>query len=288
VALQAVHALWGLLDYPLTVLIAVLAYTVIAAPFLPPGAWLAEARTRIPRLLPIVTNLIMVFPLLLTTACNASTSERALPHRSVLAELTSVLNYAGGILFLYVTWLGWQRRYLLTEIRRHQLVPLLMVFITYLLGALVNTGRVAEIAAVELLTGSSPAVVQVTFVTRPGVLPELAEHDLLLGAEWQRNDLVFDRHDGGFMDQDVVRKSFSRAIKRNPALPVITPHGLRHTMATIMLGAGVNPRIVQERLGHSTIQMTLDRYSHVSLTMRSDAAAIIDAKARPIRGQDAS
>jgi hypothetical protein len=106
VALQTVHALWGLLDYPLTVLIAVLAYKVIAAPSLPPGAWLAEARTRFPRLLPIVTNLIMVFPLLLTTAYNASTSERALPHRSVLVELASVLNYAGGILFLYVTWLG--------------------------------------------------------------------------------------------------------------------------------------------------------------------------------------
>jgi integrase len=42
---------------------------------------------------------------------------------------------------------------------------------------------------------------------------------------------------------------------------------MRHTMATILLAAGVHPKIIQERLGHSSIQMTLDRYSHVSMTM---------------------
>lgn len=66
---------------------------------------------------------------------------------------------------------------------------------------------------------------------------------------------------------------------------------MRHSMATIMLAAGVHPKVVQERLGHKSIQMTLDRYSHVSMTMQQDAAAIIDQllaqEARPKRGHDA-
>jgi integrase len=66
---------------------------------------------------------------------------------------------------------------------------------------------------------------------------------------------------------------------------------MRHTMATLMLAAGVHPKIVQERLGHASIQMTLDRYSHVSMTMQVDATALLDAmltdQARPKRGHDA-
>jgi integrase len=59
-------------------------------------------------------------------------------------------------------------------------------------------------------------------------------------------------------------------------------------MATLLLAAGVHPKIVQERLGHSSITMTLDRYSHVSMTMQRDAADVLDTlltnKARPKRG----
>jgi hypothetical protein len=47
-------------------------------------------------------------------------------------------------------------------------------------------------------------------------------------------------------------------------------------MATIMPAAGVHPKVVQERLSHKSIQMALDRYSHVSMTMQRDAAAVID------------
>ena len=181
VALQAVHALWGLLDYPLTLLIGVGLYQLLAAPSRGSGQWLMQARARFPRLLPVLTNLIVVFPLLLKASTRLRVQE--LPHRSVLAEITSVLAYVGAVLLLYVVWLGWQRRYLLTEIRNHHVVPLALVFTAYLLSALVTTGVVAELAAVDLLTGSSPTSVRVTFVMKPGVLPELAEQDLLLVAE---------------------------------------------------------------------------------------------------------
>jgi integrase len=55
-------------------------------------------------------------------------------------------------------------------------------------------------------------------------------------------------------------------------LPRIRLHDLRHTWATLALQGGVHPKIVQERLGHSSIAVTLDIYSHVSQPMASDAA----------------
>jgi hypothetical protein len=71
---------------------------------------------------------------------------------------------------------------LLSEVQARKPVPIALVFIAYLLSALVATGVVAELAAVDLLTGASPASLRITFVTKPGVLPELAGKELLLVA----------------------------------------------------------------------------------------------------------
>jgi integrase len=51
-------------------------------------------------------------------------------------------------------------------------------------------------------------------------------------------------------------------ILRNTGLPHIRFHDLRHTCATLLLSKGVHPKFVQELLGHATISITLDRYSH--------------------------
>jgi integrase len=53
-------------------------------------------------------------------------------------------------------------------------------------------------------------------------------------------------------------------------------HDLRHSAATLMLQAGIHPKIVSERLGHATITITLDRYSHVTPTMQEQAADTIE------------
>ena len=55
-------------------------------------------------------------------------------------------------------------------------------------------------------------------------------------------------------------------------LPRIRLHDLRHTWASLALAAGVYPKIVQERLGHANISITLDIYSHVTAGLHSDAA----------------
>ena len=65
-------------------------------------------------------------------------------------------------------------------------------------------------------------------------------------------------------------------------LPIIRFYDLRHTAATIMLSQGVHPKIVQERLGHSTISMTLDTYSHVLPAMQKEAAEKLDRLYRTV------
>ncbi len=59
-------------------------------------------------------------------------------------------------------------------------------------------------------------------------------------------------------------------------LPAIRFHDLRHSAATLALGAGIHPKVVSEMLGHSKISITLDLYSHVTHPMRDDAARKIE------------
>jgi integrase len=71
--------------------------------------------------------------------------------------------------------------------------------------------------------------------------------------------------------ENLVKRSFKPLLTR-AGLPEIRFHDLRHTCATLLLGRGVHPKLVQELLGHATIAMTLDTYSHYLPSM-GDAAA---------------
>ena len=57
--------------------------------------------------------------------------------------------------------------------------------------------------------------------------------------------------------------------------PDVRFHDLRHTAATLLLRAGVHPKIVSERLGHSSVQITLDVYSHTAPDMQQEAAGVL-------------
>jgi integrase len=89
-------------------------------------------------------------------------------------------------------------------------------------------------------------------------------------------DLVFCGRDGGPRDPDAVTHQFVRQVLR-VGLPRIRFHDLRHTHASIALHASVHPKVVQERLGHSSVKLTLDTYAHVLPPMHQDAAARIAA-----------
>ena len=89
-------------------------------------------------------------------------------------------------------------------------------------------------------------------------------------------DLVFCRPDGSPLDPDVVTSRFERLVSR-ARVKRITFHGLRHTHATLALQAGIHPKVVQQRLGHSSVMVTLDRYSHAIPAMEEEAAGRIAA-----------
>jgi integrase len=65
-------------------------------------------------------------------------------------------------------------------------------------------------------------------------------------------------------------------------LPGLRFHDLRHSAATLMLKEKINPRIVQARLGHSSVSLTLDTYSHVLEGMQEEAAIKLDQLLSPI------
>jgi len=94
---------------------------------------------------------------------------------------------------------------------------------------------------------------------------------LLLGLKLQDDDLVFAKPDGKPLDPSSVTHAFRRVIKR-AGLPSLRFHDLRHTHASLMLKQGIHPKIVSERLGHSSIGITLDTYSHVMPGLQEAAA----------------
>jgi integrase len=98
-----------------------------------------------------------------------------------------------------------------------------------------------------------------------------AEERLALGAGYQDQGLVFALLDGAPIHPKTVSYYFERRLQRLK-LSRIRLHDLRHTHATLALQAGVHPKVVQERLGHANIGITLDTYSHVTPAMQSDAA----------------
>jgi integrase len=100
---------------------------------------------------------------------------------------------------------------------------------------------------------------------------EQAKERLRLGPKYQNNELVFCGKSGKplrILDLDL--RHFKPALVR-AHLPKIRLYDLRHTCATLLLLAGENPKVVSERLGHSTIVLTLDIYSHVLPSMQEAA-----------------
>ena len=99
---------------------------------------------------------------------------------------------------------------------------------------------------------------------------------LALGAAYEEGDLVVCLGDGRPLHPKTFSYYFGRWV-RKLSLPRIRLHDLRHTHATLALRAGVHPRVVQERLGHANVSITLDTYSHVDMEMQAMAAARVSA-----------
>ena len=91
------------------------------------------------------------------------------------------------------------------------------------------------------------------------------------GEGWTDSGYLCTKEDGEPYHPEVASRYFRQAVRR-AMLPMIRPHDLRHTHATLALQAGIHPKVVSERLGHANISITLDTYSHAIPAMQEEAA----------------
>lgn len=109
---------------------------------------------------------------------------------------------------------------------------------------------------------------------------------LAAGPAWQDQGFVFAQEPSAFPTNLPGGRPYSaslvanrwRALLARHGLPYLRPHDLRHLNATLLLEAGVHPRVVQERLGHANVSVTLDVYSHVTPTLGRAAAQLLDER----------
>lgn len=101
------------------------------------------------------------------------------------------------------------------------------------------------------------------------------ELQLIFAGEYNKLNLVFPREVGEPIYPRTLATIFNR-IGKKANVPKIRLHDLRHTHATLLLELGVNPKVIAERLGHSSINITLDVYSHVTTSMQEDTVKKIE------------
>ena len=140
--------------------------------------------------------------------------------------------------------------------------------------ALIPNGKVVVVSEPKTARGRrsialDPATVEVLKSQAAGQLEDQAK-----STAWIEGGLVFTKEDGEAWHPEVVSRLFRQAVKRS-MLPAIRLHDLRHTHATLALRAGIHPKVVSERLGHATIAITLDTYSHAIPAMQEEAAVLI-------------
>ncbi|MBX4911260.1 MULTISPECIES: site-specific integrase [Rhizobium] len=103
-----------------------------------------------------------------------------------------------------------------------------------------------------------------------------AEEQLKIGIRPDENSFIIAQIEGSPLKPVSLTHEWTRLLAKT-SLPRIRFHDLRHSHATQLLAAGVHPKIASERLGHSTIGITLDLYSHVMPGMQANAAEQVDA-----------
>jgi integrase len=98
----------------------------------------------------------------------------------------------------------------------------------------------------------------------------------LATSEGHGSKLVFSTSSGTPLRRSNVRRSHYEPILKGAGIPHFTIHGLRHAMTSFGIASGIAPKILAERLGHSTVRLTQDRYAHVLPGMQREAAEAID------------
>lgn len=172
----------------------------------------------------------------------------------------------------------------LTGMRQGELLGLRWLDVNFALETATVQQTLYRLGGQQLWRHPKTATSRRTIALPPGLLAELRriqtaqiEFKRLLGAQYEVHDLVFCQPNGKPLHaHNITQRDFRRIIER-AGLPRIRFHDLRHCHATHLLRTGTNPKVVSERLGHSTPAFTLSVYSHVLPGMQREAARWLEA-----------
>jgi len=112
------------------------------------------------------------------------------------------------------------------------------------------------------------------YATRPVSVDPIALETLRAMKVNSRSEFVFVRKNGLPMDPSTVTHKF-KTIAKAAGFSELRFHDLRHTHASLLLARKVHPKVVQERLGHSSIAITMDIYSHLIPSLQQEAADVV-------------
>ena len=201
-------------------------------------------------------------------------SKKSVGKTWTAAELRAFLSHVAGDR-LFAVW----HVAAMTGMRRSELLAVRWTDIDF------EHNRVA-IRRALVLVGNEPVMKETTKTASSSRLITLDEATVRALRDWKRKQLeeklqwgegykalglVASREDGSLIHPERFSRWFDARV-RDAGLPKIRLHDLRHTYATLALQAGVHPKVVQERLGHSSISVTLDTYSHAIPAIESEAA----------------
>lgn len=215
------------------------------------------------------------FGLLVRNPCDAVDRPRV-PRREMAVlnpdQVQMLLKAASGdpLEALYVTAIG-------TGARLGELLGLRWEDIDFRSGSVSIQRTLVDING-KLTTSEPKSARSRRRIDLPGfVITALRNHRNRQAAQPHPKAWVFsDRNGGPLRKNNLLRRSF-RPLLTKAKLPKIRFHDLRHTAATLLLAQGIHPKVVQERLGHATVAITLDIYSHVLPSMQREAADSLDA-----------
>jgi integrase len=163
-------------------------------------------------------------------------------------------------------------------LRRGELLALRWKDVDLDRGVLAVTGSLQGTTRDTLVIGSPKSGRSRSVALGPQAVTALREHRARQAAErqraetlWSDSDLVFTNEFGAYLSPTTLSSALDR-ILRQAGLPDIRFHDLRHSAATLMLSHGVHPKVVSEMLGHASVGITLDLYSHVTPTLQREAA----------------
>jgi integrase len=220
---------------------------------------------------------ITVNPVASTIAPENDTPKKTIYNSDQSAHLLKALDSEP------IKWRAYFHLALLSQMRRSELITLTwedvdldrrIVFVSK--SAYYAPGEGSRLKAPKSASGHSQIIIPQNVCTL------LEEHRreqniqrLKLGTDWQNIGAVFTQWDGRRLHLDSPANRLKEIINQNN-LPPLSPHGLRHTGASLLIASGEDYKTVQHRLGHSRTSTTLDIYAHHLDHRDAEASAVLD------------